>query len=260
MSVNASELRALLRFAVSLAKGAGEITLGHFRNLREVARKADGTLVTAADREAESYLRARIEKRFSADAIIGEEQGERRGSSGRCWIIDPLDGTYSFARGIPLYGVLIGLEIDGEPALGVVNLPALGEMLWAARGLGCTWNGKPACVSRTASAADALLVATDFMPGRRGRAAATMTELQRRFGASRTWGDCYGHVLVATGRADVAVDPEMKIWDNAALLPILEEAGGTFTDWRGRRTIRGRNAVSTNRALFDQTLRILAKA
>ncbi len=165
-----------------------------------------------------------------------------------------MDGTYSFVHGVPLYAVLIGLEIDGESVLGAVNLPALNELVYAARGLGCFWNGEPARVSATKSLSEALLLSTDFGTAEQyglGRAA---DALQRQVNARRTWGDAYGHVLVATGRADIMLDPVMNVWDCAALLPLLEEAGGTFTDWQGERTIHGGNAISTNGLLFDDVM------
>jgi histidinol phosphatase-like enzyme (inositol monophosphatase family) len=217
-------------------------------------RKADNSFITVADREAERYLRKSIEQAFPDDAILGEEEAEKQGSSGRRWIIDPIDGTYSFVHGVPFYGVMIGLEVEEEPVLGVVNLPALSEIIYAARGLGCTWNDKPAGVSSTSALAQALLLATDFSTTKENRFGSALERLRLKANAARTWGDCYGHVLVATGRADVMLDPVMNIWDCAALLPIIEEAGGTFTDWSGRRTINGGSAISTNGVLFQEVV------
>jgi len=257
---DAAELRALLNFAVELAASAGVITYRHFRGSFVAERKADNSFVTVADREAERYLRASIERAFSDDAILGEEEGEKPGRSNRRWILDPIDGTYSFVHGVPLYGVLIGLEIDGEAVLGVVNLPALDELIYAARGLGCFWNDVTMRVSSTESLGDALLLATDFGTCEQhgfGRAAEM---LQRQVHARRTWGDAYGHVLVATGRADIMLDPIMNVWDCAALLPIVEEAGGTFTDWQGQRTIQGGNAISTNGVLFESVIAAIRNA
>ena len=256
----ASELRALLDFAVGLALDAGAITYRHFKGSFVLERKADNSFVTVADREAETFLRASIGKAFPDDAILGEEEGAKPGKSNRRWILDPIDGTYSFVHGVPLYGVLIGLEVDDEPVLGVVNLPALNELVYAARGIGCFWNDVPASVSSTASLSDALLLATDFGACQQhgfGRAAEI---LQRQVHARRTWGDAYGHVLVATGRADIMLDPIMNVWDCAALPPILEEAGGTFTDWQGQKTIHGGNAISTNGALFESVMSAIEKA
>jgi histidinol phosphatase-like enzyme (inositol monophosphatase family) len=253
----ASELQPILDFAIEIARGAGEITLRYFRRDLVPERKPDGSYVTVADREAERFLRSRIEERFPTDAILGEEEGERPGTSGRRWIVDPLDGTYSFVRGVPLYGVMIGVEVEGDPAVGVVNLPAIGELVYAARGLGCFLNGKPARVSRIESLDRALLAATDFAQGQPNQFSKVMAELQRRFRTAKTWGDCYAYMLVATGRADVAIDQLMNIWECAALMPIIEEAGGTFTDWKGNRTIRGGNAIATNGRLLEQTLEII---
>jgi histidinol-phosphatase len=254
------ELRELLDSAVSLAREAGEITLRYFRREFETRLKGKDNFVTQADLEAEEHLRRRIAEEFPDDAVIGEEGGESAGSSGRRWIIDPIDGTYSFVHGVPFYGVLLGVEIEGEPTVGVINVPALGEIAYAARGLGCFWNGQRARVSQTAALEDALLLSTDFGTCERYGYGPAADELQRRASMRRTWGDCYGYVLVATGRADVMLDPAMNVWDCAALLPVMEEAGGTFTDWRGRRSIHSGNAVATNGILFEEVMRIIEAA
>ena len=253
-----SELNELLQFAVELGRGAGDITLEYFRKNPETETKSDGSYVTIADRHAESYLREEIAKRFPDDGVIGEEEMETRGLSGRRWIVDPIDGTFAFVHGVPFYGVLIALEIEGESSVGVVNVPALGEIVYAAKGLGCFLNGEPARVSNTAELKDALLLSTDFTACARygfGRAA---NLLQERAKTSRTWGDCYGYVLVASGRADVMLDPVMNLWDCAPLLPIMEEAGGTFTDWRGERTASGGNSIATNGLLFKEVMEMVA--
>jgi histidinol-phosphatase len=176
---------------------------------------------------------------------------------GAGWIIDPVDGTFSFVHGVPLYAVLISLEIDAEPVLGVANFPALGEIVYAARGLGCFWNGEPAHVSSTQFLNEALLLATDFGSCDEQGFGPAIRALQGKAHARRTCGDAYGHVLVATGRADIMLDPLMNVWDCAALLPILEEAGGTFTDWQGQRTIHGGNAISTNGTLFNEVIKTI---
>jgi len=260
VTVEIAELKHLLDFANALALEAGALTLEYFKGSFTTERKADQSLVTVADRETERLLRRRIEESFPRDAILGEEEGLRQGTTGRRWIIDPIDGTYSFVHGVPFYAVLIGLEVKGEALLGVVNLPALNEMVSAARGLGCFWNGKAAGVSTTESLGEALLLSTDFGICRQYGFEAAGEALQRRVQARRTWGDAFGHVLVATGRADVMLDPVMNIWDCAALLPIVEEAGGTFTDWRGKRTIAGGNAISTNGKLFPSVMDTIREA
>jgi histidinol phosphatase-like enzyme (inositol monophosphatase family) len=255
--MSGGELQRLLDFAVSLAREAGEITLRYFRREFETRLKGKDNFVTQADLEAEEFLRRRIAEKFPDDAVIGEEGGESFGSTGRRWIVDPIDGTYSFVHGVPFYGVLLGVEIEGEPTVGVINIPALGEIAYAARGLGCFWNGTPARVSQTAALEDALLLCTDFGTCERYGFGTAAEGLQRRASMRRTWGDCYGYVLVATGRADVMLDPAMNVWDCAALLPVVEEAGGTFTDWRGRRSIHSGNAVATNGILFGEVMRVI---
>ncbi|MEJ7617341.1 MAG: inositol monophosphatase family protein [Pyrinomonadaceae bacterium] len=261
MTIKADELDQLLGFAMRLASEAGEITLRYFRRLVDstVERKRDGSFVTTADREAEAHLRRALQAEFPDDAILGEEEGEQAGRSGRRWIIDPIDGTFSFVHGVPFYGVLIGLEAGGEPQLGVVNIPALGEMAAAAHKRGCFWSQGAARVSTVDQLKEALLLATDFGACRQRGHQQLIDELEKCVSQRRTWGDCYGHLLVATGRAEIMLDPVMNIWDCAALLPIVEEAGGTFTDWAGNRTIAGGNAMSTNRSLFDPTMSLINK-
>jgi histidinol-phosphatase len=257
MATNKRELQQLMDFAVEIAREAGEITLRHFRGSFVAERKADKSFVTIADREAESHLRARIEAAFPEDSILGEEEADKSGVSDRRWILDPIDGTYSFVHGVPLYAVLVGLEFMGEPILGVANLPAVTETIYAARDLGCFWNGEPARVSSNTSLDEALLLGTDFGSCEQYGFGPAAASLQQRAHARRTWGDAYGHILVATGRADIMLDPVMNVWDCAALLPIIEEAGGTFTDWTGRRTISGGNAISTNGLLFEQVMEVV---
>ena len=254
------ELRELLDFSVEIARGAGDVTLRYFRKKFDTRRKANKTFVTEADLEAEAFLRSAIRERYPEDAILGEEEGASEGTSGRRWIVDPIDGTFSFVHGVPFYGVLVGVEVEGEPSVGVIHMPALGETAYAARGLGCFLNGEPVRVRETRTLEESLVLSTDFGSCERygfGRAA---DELQRRAGQRRTWGDCYGYLLVATGRADVMLDPSMNVWDCAALLPVVEEAGGTFTDWQGQRTIHGGNAIATNGLLFEEVMAIVRAA
>jgi myo-inositol-1(or 4)-monophosphatase len=251
-------LRELLDFAVVAAHEAGRSTLAHFQTALDVETKADATPVTVADRRAEELLRRRIERRFPDHAILGEEYGLTGPAGASCrWILDPVDGTKSFIHGVPLYATLVGVEVDGEAAVGVLYLPALDEMVHAARGLGACWNGRPCRVSTTAELAAATFCYTSIDGfGRQGREGA----LRRLLGSTRTqrgWGDAYAHALVATGRADLAVEPIMNLWDNAPLLPILTEAGGRFTDWNGNASIDGGEAVSTNGVLHDAVLSVL---
>jgi len=252
-----TSLRALLDFAMDVAWQAGQLTLAHFQTDVNVEWKRDNSPVTAADREAEQLMRRQIEKRFPDHAVIGEEFGEATRDSKYRWIIDPIDGTRSFVRGVPLYGVLIGLEIGGDTVLGAVYFPALHEMVAAARGEGCRWNGRLVHVSNTASLDQALLLYTDALDFIKRGYAQIWERLQVSTHTQRSWGDCYGHCLVATGRAEVMLDPVLSVWDAAPLLPILQEAGGTFTDWSGTATIHGANGVSTNGLVLEAILQIL---
>src|SRR5260370_3889967 len=187
MIPESNELKALLDFAARLAREAGDITQRHFKGSFAAERKADNSFVTIADCEAERFLSASIEQSFPDDGILGEEEGEKIGTSGRRWILDPIDGTYSFVHGVPLYAVLIGLEVDAEPLLGVVNLPALNETVYAAQGLGCFHNDEPARVSSTALLDEALLLSTDFGTCEQFGFGQAADALQQRVQARRTW-------------------------------------------------------------------------
>ena len=250
-------LEELLDVATTLSHEAGAVALSYFGKDILKERKRDGSVVTVADREAEALLRKRIMERYPNDGIVGEEFGVLEGRSGRRWIIDPIDGTFSFTRGVPLFGVLVGVEVNGQPAVGVAHLPALRETVAAAFGLGCTWNGVRASTSAVATLGDALVVCNDFYAHNAYGFGVAAERIQAATRERRGWGDCYGHILVATGRAEIALDPVMKIWDCAALAPILEQAGGTFTDYRGNRTIDGGNAISTNGPLAGDVLKIV---
>ena len=246
-------LDSLLEFAVDLAWRAGRLTLAHFQTGVAVERKADGTPVTVADREAERLIRERIEARFPAHGIIGEEFGTVRGDAARRWILDPIDGTRSFLRGVPLYGVMIALEERGEAVLGVLHFPALdGESVYAARGHGCWWDGRRARVSDVSDLSSALLLTTDAERLSREDRGEAWDRLRSRAQFTRTWGDCYGHALVATGRAEAMLDPVLAPWDAAALAPIVDEAGGRFRDWSGNPTYTAGNGISTNAVLAEE--------
>jgi histidinol-phosphatase len=249
----ATSTQTFLDFALDAAWRAGQLTLAYFNTGTAAEWKADASPVTIADRSAEQLLRRAIEDRFPDHAIVGEEFGRTDRDSSHRWFIDPIDGTQSFIRGVPLYGVMVGLEIAGDMVAGVVVFPALAETVSAGVGLGCRWNGRPARVTQTSRLEDALVCFTDSTPLERRRAVA-WDRLKQRTKLQRGWSDCYGHALVATGRADIMLDPIMNPWDCAALLPIVREAGGTFTDWNGRVTIDGGHAISTNRALFEHVM------
>jgi histidinol-phosphatase len=253
------DLRDLLDFAVDAAWQAGKITLEYFQTEIDITRKADSSPVTIADKRSEERLRELISARYPDHGILGEEFGELRGESPYKWIIDPIDGTRTFIRGVGFYGVLIGLEIAGRCALGVANFPALDEIVYAAEGLGCYWNGRRAYSSKVGRLDQALLLTTDIPMLYEYDFGAASEQLAATTAQQRTWGDCYGHILVATGRAELMLDPVLSVWDCAALLPILQESGGTFTDWTGTATIRGGNGVSTNGLLFEDVMQIITE-
>jgi histidinol phosphatase-like enzyme (inositol monophosphatase family) len=241
----------LLEAAADVARMTAAVAMSYFKTELVVDTKGDGSPVTNADRAAEQAARAWIEQRFPLDGIIGEEFGETRPTARRRWFIDPIDGTKSFVHGVPLWGALIGI-VDGDTVVaGAVCCPAVDETVVAARGEGCWWNGVRCRVSRTAQLGDATVLVTDeraYGDARKRDAWRALADASR---IARSWGDCYGYVLLASGRADVMVDPKMNPWDAAAVLPVIEEAGGVFTDWTGARTAFGGDVIATNAALAD---------
>ncbi|TNF27307.1 MAG: histidinol phosphate phosphatase [Deltaproteobacteria bacterium] len=251
------DLATLLDVATEVAWTGGRRTLAWFQSGLRAERKADGSPVTVADREAERVMRDLIMERFPDHQIVGEEHGTGGGTAPVRWILDPIDGTKTFVSGVPLYGTLVGVEVEGEPSVGVIYMPALDEMVSAARGLGCRWNGRPCRVSDRTDASEALLTVTDLDAVRARIGHERGDALNERVYMQRTWADCYGYLLVATGRAEVAMDAAMAIWDCAALMPIIEEAGGRFTAWSGERTIDGGDAVATNGRLHEEVLDLL---
>jgi len=239
-----------------VARICGDIALRHFRTDLRVELKADGSEVTRADREAESAAREWIRERFPGDAIVGEELGADGDPDQRRWLIDPIDGTRSYVRGVPLWGSLVAVEQDGTVLAGAINCPATGDFVAAARGEGCWHNGARAAVSTIGVLSKATILATDPRFRRTPSRASRWAALSEQVAIARSWGDCYGYVLVATGRAELMVDDRMGLWDVAALGPIIDEAGGTFTDWQGRRGI-GPDAVATNAVLADELRALL---
>ena len=248
------DLDNLMEFAVATARRAGDLTLEHFGGAA-VELKGDGSEVTVADRAAEAQILAALRERFPEDGILGEEGSAVEGRSGRRWIIDPIDATRSFAAGVPLYGVLLALEAEGRPVLGCCHLPALGQTLVAAEGAGAWLNGEPARVSRIDELRDARVVTSGLEYWRdwatdEGRGGLEALISAARFG--RTWGDCYGYFLVATGRAEIMADPAAgAYWDYAPMLPILREAGGRFTTLGGAAVRSWSSALASNGLLHD---------
>ena len=253
-----ASLKEYLDFAIETAHAAGRLTLGYFQTGLRPEFKADDTPVTVADREAEALIRERIEKRYPRHAILGEEQGAKAGDDKEFrWIIDPIDGTKAFIRGVPLYAALIGLEIENRCEVGAVYFPALDDMIYAATGSGCYWNGRRAQVASTTRLDRSFISFTgadSFAPA--GRFEAWQTFLRKSY-YSVGWSDAYGHALVATGRLEVMLDPVLNPYDCAPFPPIMREAGGYFGDWSGNETIYANEGLSTTRKLLPQVLDLI---
>lgn len=254
MSAARDRIVEILTEAESFAREAGALTLRYFGGEVEIDTKADGTPVTVADREAEALLRTRIEQRFPGHGILGEEHGETGEGADVRWIVDPIDGTKSFIAGVPLYGVLIGVEIEGVPSVGIAHFPALRETVVAGRGIGARLNGRPCAVSPRTELSRSVLLTTDAGAIADSPVGNGWRALRNAVAVTRTWGDAYGHILVATGRAEIMVDPELSPWDAAPLLPIVSEAGGRFSSLEDEATIHGGSGISTNGILHGAAL------
>lgn len=248
---------SLMQAAAEVARCAGKTALRSWRGSLVIEQKGDGSPVTVADRDAELAARKWINRRFPKDGILGEEFGETAGTSGRRWILDPIDGTKTFVRGVPLWGTLVAV-MEGDTVLaGAAAFPAIAEEVAAAPGEGCWHGGSRCAVSSVGKLAAATVLTTDEHGFPTTRALQGWTALTESAGIVRTWGDCYGYLLVATGRAEVMVDALLGAWDAACFLPIVNEAGGSFTDWSGRITAFGGNAIATNGALARKARRLL---
>lgn len=261
----ADEQEGRLVAMIEVAQAAGIHTLTYFgRTDLAVDAKADASPVTVADREAEQLVRREIGSRFPDDTIQGEEFSEQSGTSAYRWVVDPIDGTKSFVCGVPLYSTLLALEFEGEPLAGVIFIPAMGEMVAAALGKGCwhrqsaEYSWSRATVSDKSSLEEAVFVTSQVDSFDARDAAESYKKLEKEAWLTRSWGDGYGYLMVSTGRADVMVDPECNAWDVAAILPVVMEAGGKFSDWAGNTTSRGGDGVGTNGKLHGLVLSALA--
>lgn len=255
------ELERFLAFAQEIGYAAGRLTLGYFARALEISDKQDGSPVTVADRQAEALIRQAIEAQFPDHGIYGEEYGvkEPRPGCSYTWFIDPIDGTKSFIHGVPLYSTLVALQRDQTVVVGVITCPALGEQLAAAQGRGCFLNGRQVQVSGVDQLQRAVILCSDPRDVEVNAPLPGWRHLWRDCRYVRSWGDAYGHLLVASGRAEIMIDPVVEPYDVAPLPVILQEAGGVYGDWHGQVTLFGRSAISCNRALADtvwQTLKM----
>ncbi|MCA0452929.1 MAG: inositol monophosphatase family protein [Chloroflexi bacterium] len=252
-----AQVSAFLDFALDAAWQAGRITLSYFQNGVTAERKGDDSPVTIADKNAEKRLRELIGQYWPDHGIIGEEFGDQKGAGQYTWTVDPIDGTKSFVHGVPFYSNLIALTDEKGPLVGVANFPALNETVYATRGGGCYWNGRRCRVSDVKDMKDAVALTSDIDYSKFKEKARAWQEIVSQTYFQRTWGDSYGYALVATGRAEIMVDPWMAIWDCGPLQVILEEAGGTFTDWKGTPTIYNGESFATNGHLYDEVFKII---
>ena len=247
--MTSSALDSLVAPAADLARLTGDIALGYYRSNLTVETKADGSPVTVADRAAETAAREWVRRLYPQDGLLGEEFGEEKPGAARRWVIDPIDGTKAFIHGTPLWGSLVALCEGDRVLAGAAYFPAVGEMLAAAPGAGCWWNDSRCCVSPVSDLSKATVLTTDPTFSERPHYRAGWERVATAARLTRTWGDCFGYLLVATGRAEVMLDPVMSSWDAAALKPIIEESGGRLTDWSGTSTAFGGSVVATNGAL-----------
>jgi len=237
---------------------AGRITLGYFNTNLEINYKTDDSPVTVADKKAEEFIRAKIETKYPKHAIVGEEFGNNDSSdSDHRWFIDPIDGTKSFICGVPLYSVLLGLEIEGAIEAGVAYFPALDEMISAANSLGCWWNGRRCFVSEVDDLRKATVSFTSPKFFEEYNRTQEWNRIIKTTYYQAGWGDAYGYLLVATGRIELMADPIMNVWDCAPLPPILNEAGGYFGDWSGNRTIYAKEGLATTEKLLPSVLELI---
>jgi len=242
-----------LSFASGLAERAEAIAMSIFgRDVVRVTLKADMTPVTQADTQIEAMVREQIAAAFPDDRVLGEEEGGDASGDGRVWIVDPIDATANFARAIPIWATLIALQVDGEQVVGLVNAPALGERYEAVTGGGARWNGETIRVSSVGSLAESQLLFAglgDWSEGALGeRVRGTLGEA----GRTRGFGDFWGHMLVARGSAEAMIEPELSLWDFAALVPIVREAGGRVTTIEGGPLHHKGSVLTSNGVLHDE--------
>lgn len=260
-----TEQEILKRFELAkrIAVMGGRSTLQFFQHDNfEVIKKSDGSPLTLADQTCEKQLRAEIEAAFPDDGIVGEEYGVKEGTLPVRWILDPIDGTKSFISGVPLYGTMVAVEIEGEATIGVCHFPGLDEGIYACSGQGAWWfrgEQEPvrARVSQKDQLSDCVIVSSDSSTFFERNAGDAWRQLDESVFFTRTWGDAYGYMLVATGRVDVMIDPILSIWDAAAVKPIIEESGGRYSDWNGDPKIDTGDAIGSNGLIHDEIMSIL---
>ena len=251
------DLEVYRNFITELAEQSGDFIRPYFASPDlEVETKSDHTPVTVADRGAEELMRRMIHERFPAHGILGEELGAENTGAEFVWVLDPIDGTRAFAAATPLFGTLIALRQRGQPVLGAIHQPVLRQLL-IGDGVRTTLNGRPVHVHPAPRLEEATLLCSDLLSPAQHQNGAAFDALARRVKQARTWGDCYGYLLVATGWADIMCDPVMNPWDIAALIPVVRGAGGVITDWQGRDPVNAQSIVAAVPGLHAQVIAAL---
>jgi len=258
----------ILDEALSLCQEASKLSLKWFQSLSlEVERKADGSPVTQADRQVEDFLRAELGRRWPEDSIVGEELPAQPGSSGRTWFVDPIDGTKSFVHGVPLFATLLAMHDQQGPAVGVISLPALGEVVYAGRGRGCfaeKWGGgggsgpSEKVVAKVRGAGAQLTGKVVSTSGLEYLPVSARRQLLDSDVVLRTWGDAYGYSLLATGRIDAMIDYQMSPWDTAPMVVIVAEAGGTISSWQGGDAMQSSSVLAATAGIHPELVGLLA--
>lgn len=251
-----NELEQLKGFCKNLADESGNIIRKYFRTNINIESKADQSPVTIVDKSAEEKMREMIMKEFPSHGIIGEEFGKHNEEAEYQWVLDPIDGTKSFICGTVTFGTLIALVKNGEPILGVINQPILNEFLIGDNSTSEV-NGKKVKVRECKNLSESVLLTTDHLNIEQFQNLNAFENLMRQVKYYRMWGDCYGYYLVATGFADIMIDPIMSPWDLTALIPVVRGAGGTITDYHGKNPVNGNSIVATGGKIHDEVIKIL---
>lgn len=251
-----NDIKEFKLFAKHLAEISGKIIRNYFRTQIKIDSKADDSPVTIADKKAEEIMREEIMKQFPDHGILGEEFGEHNSSSSYKWILDPIDGTKSFICGTVTFGTLIALVKDGEPILGVINQPILKEFLFGDNN-SAELNDQKVKVRQCENFSDAVLLTTDYLDVKKYQNGNKFDELTGKVKLYRNWGDCFGYYLLATGFADIMVDPIMNIWDSMALIPVIKGAGGIITDYQGKDPVKGNSIIAASPEIHNKVIQIL---
>jgi histidinol phosphatase-like enzyme (inositol monophosphatase family) len=245
----------IIPFIKNLCSGSGKIIGSYYRTPINIETKSDQSPVTVADKKAEEFLRNEIMKEFPDHGILGEEFGEINPDREYKWVIDPIDGTKSFICGTPLFGTLIALLKDGKPILGAINLPVLNELVTGDNKT-TTLNDRPVSVRECSKLSDAVLLTTDLMTfddtTHKG-----FKSIMSKVKMIRGWGDCYGYYLVASGFADIMIDPVMSVWDKMALIPVIRGAGGMITDMKGNDPIEGTSIIASAKGIHSEVIKVI---